>query len=73
MSARDMPLSMLVRKAEGMGYHWNGGEFEHDQLRLRLAPVSKRQFCGGGAGMDCRATLAKLVNVYNAKRQELAA
>lgn len=68
-----MPFSMLQRKAEGLGFKWDGCDWVHTALRVRLAPVPKRQFCGGGAGTDCRATLAKLVNVYNAKNQEQAA
>lgn len=67
MSARDMSFSVLKRKAEGLGYQWNGTEFTHAALKLRVAPVAKSLF-GGPNGTDCRSTLHRLVDRYNTAR-----
>lgn len=70
---RDMSFSDLRRKAEGMGFVWDGTAFTHAKPRLRVAPVPKRDFGGTGAsGMNCRDTFARLVDKYNANK-ELAA
>lgn len=68
MSPRDMPFSTLRRKAEGLGYTWDGTEFRHAELKLRVAPVPKSLF-GGPNGTDCRETFQRLVTKYNDARQ----
>lgn len=65
--SRDMNHAAMVRKAEGMGYAWNGTEFTHAALKLRVAPVAKSLF-GGPTGTDCRATFERLVSRYNDAR-----
>ena len=56
-----------------MGFVWDGTAFTHAKLRLRVAPVPKRDFGSTGAsGMNCRDTFARLVDKYNANK-ELAA
>lgn len=63
---RDMSFSDLRRKAEGMGYAWDGTAFTHSQLRLRVVPITKRDFgAGGSAGINARETFARLVDRYN--------
>lgn len=70
---RDMSFSDLRRKAEGMGFAWDGTAFTHSKLRLRVAPVPKREFgTGGASGINARETFARLVDNYNANK-ELAA
>lgn len=67
MSSRDMSFAALQRKAAGMGYGWNGTEFAHAGLKLRVTPVHKSLF-GGPSGPDCRSTFQKLVDRYNDAR-----
>lgn len=67
MTARDMTFAALQRKAAGMGYAWNGTEFTHAVLKLRVAPIAKSLF-GGPNGTDCRSTFQKLVDRYNEAR-----
>ena len=68
MNGRDLPHAVLLRKAEGMGFRWDGTYFRHAQLNLTLAPVPKRFTSCGPSGTDCRATFDTLVKFYNAAR-----